>query len=88
MAVLIQLMEAAVESRLPPYTTEDDMYEALEKSALSEEEIFEVIDSCYSKQQLEIMGEQSLADVIVNIIFQSFDDALEDVLVGKAPLYV
>lgn len=85
---IIQLGEPAVLHLLPSYATEADMYEALERSKMTQREIFDTLDRSFTEEQLDLMNEQVLASVIHDIIFSSFVEAIDSVTAHKAPLNV
>lgn len=79
----IQLMEDAVQHLLPPYATEDDMYEALDRCGMTEAEI-------YAEIERRLPGNRSvpeLANAIQHLLFESFEEAIAGVTDHKAPLY-
>jgi hypothetical protein len=82
----IQLFEAAVQHLLPPYADEDDMYEALDKCGLTQRQIFDTLDRSFTPEQLELMNETVLSTVIIDIVYESFAEAIADVTAHKAPL--
>ncbi len=69
---------------LPPYATEDDMYEALDNCAMTENEIYAAIDRRYGASAAK-MSEQEMAHVIREILFDAFTTALEAVTIYKVP---
>lgn len=79
----IQLLEDAVQHLLPPYATEEDMYEALERCALTQRQIFDELD----RRPHNAKGPYELSIEIQHILFESFEDAIADVTAHKAPLY-
>ncbi len=83
----IQLMEDAVKHLLPPYANEDDMYEALDKCALTERQIYDEMDRRCGTAVCT-MSEHELAHVAREILFEAFTDALATATAHKVPLYV
>lgn len=83
----IQLMEDAVQNRLPSYATEDDMYEALNNCAMTEQDIYAALERKYGDGLGKVSEEQMAVD-IRELLFFSFDLALETVLLGREPLDV
>lgn len=82
----IQLFEPAVRHLLPPYADEDDMYEALNKCGLTQRQIFDTLERSFTSEQLELMNETVLSTVIIDIIYESFSEAIADVTAHKAPI--
>lgn len=79
----IQLMEDAVQHLLPDYATEDDMYEALDNCAMTEQEVYAAIDRRFTPADQEKLTEEQLALVVREILFDAFASALETATVHK-----
>lgn len=82
----IQLMEDAVYDRLPLYATEDHMYEALDNCGMTEDEIYAALERKYDgaadQQPVEV-----LATDIRELLFSSFDTALESATLGRENIF-
>lgn len=76
---LIQLGELAVRNRGLPEATKKDVRAALSRSGMRVNDIFHELE-----QRMEPdMDEQAQAAIIVELLFESFDSALMDVIVHR-----
>jgi len=82
----IQLFEPAVQHLMPPYANENDMYEALNLCGLTQRQIFDTLDRSFTTEQLEMMNETVLSALIVDILYDSFSEAIANITAHKAPL--
>jgi hypothetical protein len=80
---VIQLTELAVQDRLPPYATDDDMYEALDKCGMTVEEIFDELDR---RMQGNPMDDATMEHTIRCMLFERFDQRLLSVTAHRVPL--
>lgn len=84
---IIQLMPAAVSRMLPPDTTEDEMFEALDGCGMTVEEIFEEVERRCNPNWKQQAPEdaQHVADAICDILYDNFNRCLlkERALHGK-----
>jgi len=84
----IQLMEDAVKGLLPPYADEDDMYEALDKCAMTERQIYDEVGRRCPDNVRASLSIEELSALVRSIIFDAFTDVLDTIIAHKAPLYV
>lgn len=80
---IIQLTEDAVFHLLPPYATENDMYEALDRCGLTQRQIFDELD----RRPHGAQSPEELSVEIEHILFETFSHAIAEVTDHKAPLY-
>lgn len=79
---VIQLYEDAVRERLPPYATEDDMYEALELCGMTQGAIFEALD----RRGLGNSSPTNMAIEIITILFEAFDATIDQIVAHRIPV--
>lgn len=82
----IQLFEGAVQHLLPHYADEDDMYDALSHCGLTQRQIFDELDRRLAPEVQASMSLFDLSHHIQAILFDAFDEAIENATAHKAPL--